>query len=139
MGYGRFLIAFSYELSKKEEKVGSPEKPLSDLGAISYRSFWASTILVILRNYPGQLSILDLAKLTSIVTEDLICTLQHLNLLRNVSGTYFIWAPTSVIDELMIKFPVKGLLVDPERLHWTPLYITDPRKDKWSIKAKRDV
>lgn len=26
-GYGRFLIAFSYELTKKEEKVGSPEKP----------------------------------------------------------------------------------------------------------------
>jgi hypothetical protein len=26
-GYGRFLIDFSYELSKKEEKVGSPEKP----------------------------------------------------------------------------------------------------------------
>jgi MOZ/SAS family/RNA binding activity-knot of a chromodomain/MYST family zinc finger domain len=27
-GYGRFLIAFSYELTKKEEKVGSPEKPM---------------------------------------------------------------------------------------------------------------
>jgi histone acetyltransferase MYST1 len=27
-GYGRFLIAFSYELTKKEEKVGSPGKEL---------------------------------------------------------------------------------------------------------------
>jgi histone acetyltransferase MYST1 len=62
-GHGNFIIQFSYELSKKEEKVGSPEKPLSDLGLVSYRSYWTKELLKILKDYPEkEVSIMELTR-----------------------------------------------------------------------------
>ena len=44
-GYGKFLISFSYALSIKENKVGTPERPLSDLGKFGYLAWWTQHIL----------------------------------------------------------------------------------------------
>ena len=133
-GFGRFLIAFSYELSKKEGKIGSPEKPLSDLGNLSYRSYWAGTLLNILDNYDGDaLSINDLARMTSIVQSDILLTLDMLELVVWNDNEPTILADPDVIKDRMNKYPQNGLAVDPERLHWAPLYVTDIKKDRWKI------
>lgn len=60
-GYGRLLIEFSYELSKRENKLGSPEKPLSDLGLLSYKAYWQEKIVALLMESEDELSVDDIA------------------------------------------------------------------------------
>eukprot|EP00557_Chaetoceros_sp_GSL56_P003090 CAMPEP_0176493608 /NCGR_PEP_ID=MMETSP0200_2-20121128/9637_1 /TAXON_ID=947934 /ORGANISM="Chaetoceros sp., Strain GSL56" /LENGTH=710 /DNA_ID=CAMNT_0017891277 /DNA_START=27 /DNA_END=2159 /DNA_ORIENTATION=+ len=137
-GYGRFLIDFSYELSKKEEKVGSPEKPMSDLGQQAYKPYWTSTIVDFLMNKSSEksVSIMDISKRTSIMAEDIIFTLNMLGLLKYINGVYFITAERTLLQELAKKHPVKEPRVDPSKLHWTP-YLTDVKRDKFSIHSKK--
>jgi histone acetyltransferase MYST1 len=44
-GFGKFLISLSYELSKKAQRVCTPERPLSDMGKVGYKSYWADKIV----------------------------------------------------------------------------------------------
>ena len=53
-GYGKFLIALSYYLSSMVGKIGTPEKPLSDMGKVSYFSYWKDVLLNALREYKGM-------------------------------------------------------------------------------------
>jgi len=82
-GFGRFLIALSYELTKLEKKSGSPEKPLSSLGQMTYKSYWHSTILAKLDEYRRSQMHVTLSQLSSdtgICTEDILQTLIDLRL-----------------------------------------------------------
>jgi MOZ/SAS family len=48
----------------------------SDLGKLSYRSYWAHVLLSLLKDYQGDLSVRDMSRITAIKTEDIISTLQ---------------------------------------------------------------
>ena len=88
-GYGRLLIEFSYELSKLEDTVGSPERPLSDLGLLGYRSFWMSVLARFLKIFEGSVfSIYDISRATSIKEEDVIGTLCAMGLSRYWKGQH---------------------------------------------------
>ncbi|KAJ8922803.1 hypothetical protein NQ315_007838, partial [Exocentrus adspersus] len=134
-GYGKLLIEFSYELSKFEGKTGSPEKPLSDLGLLSYRSYWAQTILEILlsikpvgENEKPQITINEICELTSIKKDDVISTLQNLNLINYYKGQYIITLSKEIIQGQQKAMESRTIRIDPKCLHWTP-------KD-WGKRAK---
>uniref|UniRef100_A0A8C4QW43 Histone acetyltransferase n=1 Tax=Eptatretus burgeri TaxID=7764 RepID=A0A8C4QW43_EPTBU len=90
-GYGKMLIEFSYLLSKVEDKVGSPERPLSDLGLISYRSYWKSVLLRYLHNYQGkEISIKEMSQETAVNPADIVSTLQYLQMLKYWKGKHLV-------------------------------------------------
>ena len=115
------LIAFSYELSKFEGLTGSPEKPLSDLGKLSYRSYWSWVLLEILGDYQ-RVSIKDLSAMTSITHSDIVSTLQSLNLVKYWKGQHVICVTPKLVEEHIksSEFKRPRLTVDTSAIRWTP-------------------
>uniref|UniRef100_H0WI07 Histone acetyltransferase n=1 Tax=Otolemur garnettii TaxID=30611 RepID=H0WI07_OTOGA len=127
-GYGRFLIDFSYLLSKREGQAGSPEKPLSDLGRLSYMAYWKSVILECLYHQNDkQISIKKLSKLTGICPQDITSTLRHLRMLDFRSDQFVIIRREKLIQDHMAKLQLnlRPVDVDPECLRWTPVIVSN--------------
>lgn len=104
-GFGKLLIAFSYELSKREGKLGSPEKPLSDLGLLGYRAYWQETIVDVLTDGRAEVNVEELGALSAMTTNDVLHTLQNLNMLR-----------------YSVRFgPLELCLLPPSFLCWRPV------------------
>lgn len=102
-GVGRFLIEMSYELSRREGKVGTPEKPLSDLGEKLYLRYWSDALLVAIaraREEGHCVSVDYLVQATSIVQADVFRALQYLGVLD---------APDSVSKEMIERCFTKRL------------------------------
>ncbi|XP_076368361.1 histone acetyltransferase KAT6A-like isoform X3 [Tachypleus tridentatus] len=138
MGYGRLLIDFSYLLSRKENLAGTPEKPLSDLGYISYKSYWKSVILEYLYNYQDKkITITSISKATGLNPHDIATTLQCLDMIKiGENERLFVDRPVlnvnkSMLDQHMAKVQKnqnKRIALDPECLRWTPL-VSCPTQD----------
>lgn len=125
-GYGKFLIGFSYELSKREGVLGSPEKPLSDLGRLSYRSFWAYTLLDIMKDSrTTSPSIRELSEISGFTQEDIITTLQSMKMVKYWKGQHVVCMSQKTVNEhlQLPQFRQPRLTVDATCLRWDP-----PRK-----------
>jgi len=105
-GYGTFMIALSYELTRREGKTGTPERPLSDLGLVSYRSYWTRTLLAHLkrRRNACDVTIAELAKATAIREADIVSTLKMAGLLTHWRGDYVVKCAAKLVDDAIRQF-----------------------------------
>ena len=128
-GYGRFLIDFSYLLSRVEDQSGSPEKPLSDLGRISYHSYWKSTLMEYLYHHStSKLSVRTISKDTGMDPHDIAATLQMLCMLKlKEDGSVVIVKDLTMLEAHMDKVRHKiRIPLFPDALHWSPLSHSAP-------------
>uniref|UniRef100_A0A6A7FZ34 histone acetyltransferase n=2 Tax=Hirondellea gigas TaxID=1518452 RepID=A0A6A7FZ34_9CRUS len=143
-GYGRFLIDFSYLLSKREGQPGTPEKPLSDLGRVSYTAYWKSVVLEYLykmspeyqRTHPtvetaesalntacGSVSISDILKELAMYPADIVYTLHVLGFLkRGINNRLTLSVNYNTVEAHVAKQRsfARRLHLNPEALQWSP-------------------
>lgn len=86
-------------------------------------------MLEILRKHQGNLSIKDISTMTAIKTEDIITTLQSLNLIKYWKGQHIISVTPKVIEDHLKSNAKQGALIDPAYLHWVP-YQLDTKSRK---------
>lgn len=115
-GYGRFLIEFSYLLSRAEGALGGPEKPLSDLGRISYTNYWKYTIINALKD-KNEISIKDISEATNMTTNDIMSALESTHMLQKDPDkkTHAIYLYKKDLD----TSNKPKLSVKPSELRWT--------------------
>lgn len=129
-GFGFLLMEFSYLLSKREFKQGTPEKPLSDLGLLTYRTFWkikCLQMLIFLRDETNfrYITLEDLSNLMGMSATDIVLGLEQLRVLfcrdnEDGSKRYCIsvndWEP---LDTMYKNWKSKNpYTIKPEKLLW---------------------
>ena len=122
-GYGNLLIDFSYLLTRVERKTGSPEKPLSDMGLVSYRNYWRLILSYLLLDQKEPLSITDVSDATGMTADDIVAALEALRaLVRDpVTKTYALRLDHAYFKQCIESWEAKAYVkLNPDALVWTP-------------------
>nr|XP_033797267.1 histone acetyltransferase KAT6B isoform X2 [Geotrypetes seraphini] len=141
-GFGRFLIDFSYLLSRREGQVGSPEKPLSDLGRLSYLAYWKSVILEYLScHHEKHISIKGISRYTGMCPHDIATTLQQLSMIDRKEDKFVLIRREKLILSHMNKLKACPRIneVDSEGLRWAPVVVSNVAVSEEEREAEKEA
>ncbi|KAI6709321.1 hypothetical protein JHW43_008135 [Diplocarpon mali] len=125
-GYGHLLMDFSYLLTRVEKKTGSPEKPLSDMGLVSYRNYWRLVLCYYFRDFKSRdkiPSIRQISDNTGLTPDDVVSALDAMGaLIRDpITGTYALKLKTDYYLSVIRQHEAKDYArLNPKGLVWTP-------------------
>lgn len=116
-------------MSKEEGQPGTPEKPLSDLGRVSYYAYWKSVMLEYLHSHRYEtLKLTDVSKETGMYCQDIALALQLLGFMKyipnddatNKAVISVDWEKVDRHADRVAKSKTRKH-IDHECLRWTPL------------------
>jgi len=120
------LIEFSYLLTKVEKRTGSPEKPLSDMGLVSYRSYWRLVLckeMLLLHEAGKSISVTELSSRTGMTADDIVSCLEGLRaLVRDpVTKSYALRLDLPYYRQYIDNYEKKGYTkIEADSLIWVP-------------------
>ena len=116
-----------------ENKVGSPEKPLSDLGLISYRSYWKDLLLKYLSSYNQKsVCIKDIGNEMAVSTYDIVSTFQWMGMMKYWKGKHILLKNHDLLEEYKARLKRRRgdyKTIEPDCLNWRP-YVPPPTTEE---------
>ncbi|KAK4984333.1 SAS complex subunit [Elasticomyces elasticus] len=118
-GLGQILMGLSYELGRREGRLGGPERPLSALGRRGYMAFWSAAIYRYILSVPSKrsLTVRTLSEAIWIMPDDVIAALKEMEVVE--------FRTNKATPKL------KGATLDK----WIKKEVMGPSIDKASVKA----
>ena len=105
-----------------EGRVGTPERPLSDIARIVYLSWWRNQIISYMKKHKDEeYTILDIEKATFIRKVDIMFTLDEMKMLKFTNGRYYLITDPGF--HYIARHRLDKIDVHMEKIHWVPYVI----------------
>jgi len=113
----------SYALSMIENKPGSPERPLSDLGHRVYVSFWTrrvvNVLLELIKTNDQEISIRKIGQKTGMIESDILYVIDHHRIKREDT----LFCDKKYLESILKLAGRPGRTVNMSNIRWKPFNI----------------
>ena len=95
------------------------------MGKLSYFSFWTEVLLEQIKKQGKEIQVKNLSTVTCMKEEDILATLQNMNMVKYVRGEYVISTNSKILDSKLEQIRKSNISKNynnfqPDQLVWVP-------------------